>query len=271
VSADTLARWGAFEQKIQQRFQEVMQEAEAGFKDLIASDPTDAITFGNAESAINARVEGLLQKLHETFSSQVTMALAGGPDLDRAIAQMESNATGMRLAWKRLALRLKTDLYRAMYTRVAVEMQNPVPCTGCGSPLAKATPHRVEAITCRACRAIVQAAPAPVVSTYFLSAGHVFAEAATLEKRAAIDVQRQRAHAGRKARGYTDEPLESLQEWERMELDYWRTYFETAAQILPSTPKEIDEWVASRMQPFYESLERSNDVWRRARGLPTRG
>jgi hypothetical protein len=270
VSSETLARWGAFEQKIRDRLTEVMQEAEAGFKDLVASDPTDAITFGNAEGAINARVEGLLQKLHETFSSQVTMALAGGPDLDRAIEQMETTSTAMRLAWKRLAMRSKTDLYRAMYTRVAAEMQRPVSCTGCGAPLAKTTPHRVEAIACSACRTLVQAAPAPVVSTYFGSAGHVFAEAATLEKRAAIDEQRRRAHSGRKARGYADEPLESLKEWERMELDYWRTYFETAAKILPSTPKEIDEWVASRMQPFYESLERSNDVWRRARGLPTR-
>jgi hypothetical protein len=268
VSADTLARWEAFQQKIQQRFQEVMEEADTGFKDLIATDPTDAITFGNAEGAINARVEGLLQKLHETFSSQVTMSLAGGADLDGAIERMEAAAAAMRLAWKRLAVRLKTDLYRAMYARAAVEMQKPVPCTTCGSPLAKTIPHRVEALKCRACSSVVQAAPAPVVSTYFLSAGHVFAEAATLEKRAAIDEQRRRAHAGRKARGYADEPLESLKEWERLELDYWRTYFETSAKILPSTPQEIDEWVASRMQPFYESLERANDVWRRARGLP---
>lgn len=271
MSAEVLARWAAFEQKIQQRFDEILQEADAGFKDLVATDPTDAITFGNAEGAIHARVEALVQKLHETFSSQVTMALSGSGELDGAIERMDARSNAMRLAWKRLAMRSKTDLYRAMYARVAEAMKNPVPCTGCGTPLVKTTPHRVEAITCPACRSVVQAAPEPVVSTYFLSAGHVFAEAATLDKRAAIDEQRRRAHAGRKARGYADEPLESLREWERMELDYWRTYFETSARILPSSPKEIDEWIASRMQPFYESLERSNDVWRRAKGLPTRG
>jgi hypothetical protein len=269
MSAETLARWAAFEQKIQQRFQEILAEADAGFKDLIATDPTDAITFGNAEHAIHARVEGLLQKHQETFSSQVTMSLAGGPYLDGAIDQMQAGGTAMRLAWSRLALGAKCDLYRAMYARVAVEMAKPVPCTNCGSPLTKTIPHHVEALTCQACHAVVQAAPAPVVGTYFGGAGHVFAQAATFDKRAAIDAQRARADAWRKARSYADEPLESLQEWERMELDCWRTYVTTQAQIVPSTAKEMEELVASRMTPFYESLERSNKAWRRYRGLPT--
>jgi hypothetical protein len=60
-----------------------------------------------------------------------------------------------------------------------------------------------------------------------------------------------------------------LQEWERMELDYWRAFFATKALIVPVSPQENEEWVKSRMAPFYESLERSNNVWRRSRGLPT--
>jgi hypothetical protein len=269
MNGETLARWAAFEQKIQQRFQEILQEADAGFKDLTATDPTDAITFGNAEHAIHARVEGLLQKLQETFSSQVTMSLAGGPDLDGAIERMQATSAAMRLSWTRLSLGAKSDFYRAMYARVAVEMGKPVACTNCGSPLRKTLPHRVEALTCPACHTVVQAAPAAIVATYFGGAGHVFAQAATLDKRAAIDAQRARVEAWRKARSYADEPIESLQEWERMELDYWRTYVATQARIVPATPREMEELVTSRMTPFYEILERSNNVWRRSRGLPT--
>ena len=214
MSAEVLARWEAFQQKIQQRFQEVMQEAEAGFRDLIASDPTDAITFGNAERGIHARVEALVQKLHETFSSQVTLNVVGH-GLDAAIDRIEQQADSMRAAWQRLSLRAETNLYRAMYARVAVEMQRPVPCTNCGSPLAKTVPHRVEAVTCPACHTVVQAGPAPVVATYFGGAGKAFANAATFDKRLAIDAQRRRAQQARKAQGYAEEPLASLQEWER--------------------------------------------------------
>jgi hypothetical protein len=269
MSQEVLARWSAFQQKIHQRFQEIMQEADAGFRDLVASDPTDAITLSNAASGVNARVEALCQKLQDTFSSQVTLNVSSAA-LDAAVEGMEEQGRSMRVAYKTLEIQAQAAIYRAMYPLAAEQMQRAVPCTNCGSPLSKAQPHRVEAITCPACHTVVQAAPAVVVSTYFGGAGHAFGEEAAFPRRLAVEDQRRRVAKGRRARGFGDEPLESIKEWERLEQDAWRAYFTAKAQIVPATPQEIDEWVASRMRPFYDALERSSDVWRRSRGMPTR-
>jgi hypothetical protein len=269
MSAEVLARWEAFQQKTQQRFQEIMQEAEAGFRDLIASDPTDVITFGNAERGIHARVLALVQKINDTFLQQVNLNV-DGPERDLASARMKQQTSAMTTGWQRLLLGKKADLYRAMYPLAMAAMQSPVPCTNCGSPLTKQDPLQVEALTCPACRTVVQAAYPPVVASYFGGAGQVFPEIATFDKRAAIEAQRERAYQARRtSNGWADEPIESLRQWEQMELDSWRTFFTTKAQFVRMTPQQIEEWVASRMRPFYEDLERSNDVWRRAKGLPT--
>ena len=57
---ETLQRWAAFIDKIRVRLEEVLAEGDAGFREMIAADPTDAQSFGNAMSGMRFRVEPLI-------------------------------------------------------------------------------------------------------------------------------------------------------------------------------------------------------------------
>jgi hypothetical protein len=269
MSQEVVARWEAFIQKISGRYQEVLAEADAGFADLIASDPTDTITYGNAMMGIHSRVLGLGQLLSDTYQNQVSPQMSpqeGSAGRDR----LEAVRSWIDSDWEQRKAAYETNIYRALWPLVQTAMQKGAPCTNCGRELKLKSPIAVEAITCPGCHTVNQVAPDPIVSTYFGGAPHAFALASAMPKRAAIDAQRKRANEWRKAREWADEPLESLLEWEKLERDYWTTYYATHSSISPLTDKDRTEYIESRMRPFYESLERGENNWRKYKGLATR-
>ena len=269
MSQETVQRWDAFIAKIHGRYQEVIAEADAGFADLIASDPTDTITYGNAMMGIHARVQGLTKMLGDTFQNQVSPKLSG-PEERQCSDKLDAARNAIDGDWERRKATYETNIYRALWPRVQAAMQKGAPCTSCGRELRLTVPYNVEAITCPGCRTVNQVAPDPIVSTYFGGAPHAFALAAAMPKREAVDAQRRRANEWRRAREWADEPIESLLEWERLERDYWTTYYATHSSISPLSDKDRQEYIESRMRPFYEALERSEDAWRKYKGLATR-
>jgi hypothetical protein len=269
MSQEVVARFEAFIQKITSRYQEVLAEADAGFADLIASDPTDTITYGNAMNGIHARVLGLGKMLQDTYQNQVSPQMtpqedsAGRDRLDAVQRWLDDD-------WERRKANYETNIYRALWPLAQAAMQKGGPCNSCGRELKLKNPIMVEAITCPGCHTVNQVAPDPVVSTYFGGAPHAFAIAATLSKREAINAQRKRAHEWRRARDWADESIEFLREWEALERDYWTTYYATHSSISPLSDKDRTEYIESRMRPFYEALERNEVEWRKYKGLPTR-
>jgi hypothetical protein len=269
MSQEVVARWEAFIQKISGRYQEVLAEADAGFADLIASDPTDTITYGNAMMGIHQRVLSLGQLLSDTYQNQVSPQMS--PQEDSAGRdRLEAVRSWIASDWEQRKTAYETNIYRALWPLAQAAMQKGGACNSCGRELKLKNPTAVEAITCPGCHTVNQVAPNPIVSTYFGGAPHAFALAAAMPKRAAIDAQRKRANEWRKAREWADEPIESLLEWEKLERDYWTTYYATHSSISPLSDKDRTEYIESRMRPFYESLERGEDNWRKYKGLATR-
>lgn len=269
MSQEIVQRFEAFLKKIEGRYQEVLAEADAGFADLIATDPTDTITYGNAMTGIHHRILGLGQLLDDTYRDQISPQLTPEEDsrcIDRRVAFRE----WLDADWERRKLTYETNIYRALWPRVQPLLQKGVPCTNCGRELRLQNPLMTEAITCPGCRTVNQVGPDPVVSAYFGGAPHAFAQAAAHPKREAVNAQRKRAHEWRRVREWADEPIESLLEWEKLERDYWTTYYTTHASISPMSERDRAEYIESRMRPFYESLERSEDAWRKYKGLATR-
>lgn len=269
MSQETVQRWEGFITKINGRYQEVLAEADAGFADLIASDPTDTITYGNAMMGIHARVLGLTKMLDDTWQNQVSSQLSGAEE-KHCRDRLDAARNGIDGDWERRKATYETNIYRALWPRVQPLMQKGVPCNNCGRELKLSNPTSVEAITCPGCRTVNQVAPDPIVSTYFGGAPHAFAYAAALPKREIVEAQRKRANEWRRVREWADEPIESLLEWEKLERDYWTTYYATHASISPLTDQARQEYIESRMRPFYEALERSEDAWRKYKGLATR-
>ncbi|HEX7666128.1 MAG TPA: hypothetical protein VF407_16485 [Polyangiaceae bacterium] len=269
MSQETITRWEAFLQKITGRYQEIVAEADAGFADLIATDAADTITYGNALTGVGARVDGLGKMMDDTFRDQVAPQLST-PEENHCQDRLDAVKTWIENDWEKRKMAHETNVYRALWPRVQAAMGQGVPCSSCGRELKLSVPYTVEAITCPGCRTVNQVAPDPVVSTYFGGAPHVFAQQAAFPKREAVAAQRVRAHEWRKVREWCDEPIELLQEYERLERDYWTTYYATVASISPMSAKDQSEYVESRMRPLYEQFERNEPAWRRFKGLSTR-
>jgi hypothetical protein len=103
---------------------------------------------------------------------------------------------------------------------------------------------------------------APAVWYYFGFCVQNLAEAAVLPIRHAIE--RQRIAADRSRRARDGEPVESLEEWERMELQHWRTLAEERARL---RNEPVDEkFVESRMAYVYKYSLETNQQWVRAKG-----
>lgn len=269
MSQETVARWETFIQKITSRYQEVLTEADAGFADLIASDPTDTITYGNAMMGIHSRVLGLGKMLQDTYQNQVSPQMSSEED-NAGRDRLDVVQKWLDEDWERRKTNYETNIYRALWPLAQAAMQKGGACNSCGRELKLKNPIMVEAITCPGCHTVNQVAPDPVVSSYFGGAPHAFAVAATLPKREAINAQRKRANEWRRARDWADESIQFLLEWEQLERDYWTTYYATVNSISPMSDKDRTEYIESRMRPFYESLERNEVEWRKHKGLSTR-
>jgi hypothetical protein len=288
-----LDRWRAFLTKVTARLRDVLAEAERGCADLVQSNPTDPITLTNVMSALQARKNGLDRKINDTFSQQVSQQIADGSSafthedmrgsatqihgklLDVAENDMKNALAWMDETWERFRVRWSAQMVRAMWPHAQAAMQKPVACSRCGAPIQPTVRHQAESVTCKGCNSVNQVSPEQVVYMYFASAPHALAEEQTLGKRLAITKYRGEVEAWRRAENartgnWPEEGIDSLRRWEAMERDYWTSYTQAKAQVSPMSPKDVQEFVESRMKPFMQYTLEQNDVWRRAHGMPTR-
>ena len=266
-----------FDQRLQQgaqQLQALIQQAHQGAQQLIAQNPTDPTPLANALGAISQQAIEVRRKSSDALSEHYDRACAAGngnavyPYMKRAQRGFDRWAED---AWHRFEVAMHVEQFRAMWPYVQQSMQKPVACTRCGGPLQKTTPHKSESITCGSCKAANQVTPEGVVGTYYGGTPHYFAEQAVLDKRAAIDKfkdewedHRDAEHAADRDR--PDEPLERLQQREKMERDYWTTYAETRVRYEDGKPDDVKRLVEARMkQAFYDEMG-TNDVWRKAHG-----
>lgn len=283
-----VTRWRTFLGKVMGRLRDVLAEADGGCREMIKSNPSDPVPLGNVLSALRARKVNLDKKLWDTWSKDVCDQLADeasehgqiagaveyrGNVLDQAEIEMKQALAWMDDTWEHFRVKWSAESARAMWAPAEEAMKKPIACTQCGGGLQPRLRHQSDSVTCPACRAVNQVVPETVVGMYFATAPHALAEEATFQKRHAITDFRRKVEAWRSAENsrtgeWPDEGVQSLQQWEAMERDYWVAYAAMKARLEPMTPEDQQKLVESRMKPFIEDLER-NPVWRRAHGMPT--
>src|SRR5690606_4443891 len=133
--------------------------------------------------------------------------------------------------WGREKTRWLGDIAREAFPRAMAALEQPRPCTSCGSPLALSSRIELVAATCAHCGVVNQVAPLPVVQYYFGSCVHDLADEAAFPLRCAVEHQRVRVDRWRRAHGWAAEPLEALEEWERLERAYWQRFAEMKAHL----------------------------------------
>jgi hypothetical protein len=254
----------------------LLQQAAAGCQQMIAQNPTDGMPLGNALGAIEQQVKGLRKQANDAFRPHFDHLCTIGPaepghnEMKRALRYWELWAEE---AWMRFENHWRVEQYRAMWPAVQAGMAKPLPCSRCGGPLRRTTPHKTESITCPACHTVNQAMPEAVVAGYFGGMPHYFAEHALIGKKMEIAKFRAQWEDYREAenaagRDWPDEPLEHLKQWEQLELAYWNAYAQERVKNEGGPQDDVRTLVESRMKPFYEQLN-LNDVWRAAHGMQT--
>jgi hypothetical protein len=285
---ELVTRFRTFMQKVMTRLRDVLAEAETGCREMIKNNPADPIPLNNVLGALRTRKVNLDKKIYDAWSKNMVEGLADarsahaqiqgaveykGNLLDQMDAEMKQALAWMEDTFEHFRVRWSAEAVRAMWPLAEQAMKKPVNCTQCGAPLQPRVRHQSDSVTCPGCRAVNQVIPEQVVGMYFTSAPHALAEEAAFQKRAAVTQFRRQVEAWRAAENartgsWPEEGVQSLQQWEALERDYWSTYVTMKARLEPMTPEDQKKFVESRMKPFVEDLER-NPVWRRAKGLPT--
>jgi hypothetical protein len=257
------------------QLQQLLHQADGGFQQMIAQNPSDPIPVNNALGAIEHQYKDLSEKLHNSFDEYYDRLCAAGPGEPghaHMRCAMRAFDRWMEETWQRFENHIHVSHYRAMWPLVQQAMQKPANCNRCGGPLRRATPHKSESITCHACNTVNQVMPETVVATYFGGSPHYFAESSLIDKRTALqkfkddwDDHCDHEHAADRDR--PEEPIERLKQREQMEKAYWTAYAEARVRSEGGTPEDVRTLVEARMkQAFYDEMN-LNDVWRKAHGM----
>ncbi len=254
----------------------LLQQAAGGCQQMIAQNPTNPTPLGNALVAVEQQVKAMRKQANDAFRPHFDHLCTLGPaepghfEMKRALRYWELWAEE---SWMRFENHWRVEQYRAMWPAAQQGMSKPLPCSRCGGPLRRTTPHKSESIGCPACHTVNQALPDAVVATYFGGMPHTFAEHATMGKK--LDTAKFRAQwedirEGEDAAGrpWPEEPIERLKQWEQLELAYWKAYAEERVKNEGGTPEDVKTLVESRMAHFYQQMN-VNDVWRAAHGVQT--
>jgi hypothetical protein len=258
-------RWQAFLNKIFERLDEICVEAEAGIRAIGAQHPEDSLPIGNAITGLDHRVRQLREKIQETWDGQVEDKFSADPAIHDVGLDMKQDAeTTLDERWTLAKAKWLGELAREAFPRAVAALEQPAPCSGCGAPLTLPTRLETVAATCGHCGVVNQIAPPPAVYHYFGWGVQNLADEAALPIRHAVERQRIAADRWRRARNWAAEPVESLEEWERLEHAFWRRFAEERARL---RNEPVDEkFVESRMAYFYKFSLETNQQWVRAKG-----
>jgi predicted RNA-binding Zn-ribbon protein involved in translation (DUF1610 family) len=267
AQAALLERWDGFLKKIDERLREIMEEAAAGLKAIVEQHPTDVLPLTNACSGLDHRVRELRNRIQQTWEQQVEpkfSEVGGEGFLDQGLDRKADFEQAFDEQWARFKAGAVAHFYRNLWPLAQAAMQKPVGCSRCGGALPLPVRHESVSLHCPYCGVVNQVIAESAVAQYFGGGGHAFAEEATLPLRFEIERYRMQVDRQRRAAGWPEESVQSLQRWHDLELAYWTRYAEIRGQL---TGAGIDrEYIESRMEQFRKWSLESHQGWRRAQG-----
>lgn len=143
-------RWSTFLGKVRVRLGEILEEADAGLDDIIATEVLDPGPMSAAQNEVKARLYALQEKIGPAWTKLEAELPSELEDRGR---ELESEILTALEAFE-----VRTDTkYRARLWEVAqAELKDrKLVCSKCAAPLPEpAVKHRVENVTCTHCQAV---------------------------------------------------------------------------------------------------------------------
>lgn len=261
-------RWQGFLSKIEERKNEILAEAEEGLAELVGAYPDDPMPLGNALQGLRFRFEELKKKVDDTWEQAVEPKFeeeGAGGFLDAGLDSKQDYLLGIDEAWAAFEARMNAVFYKRLRPRAEALLGKAVECMCCRAELDIPVPHESVSLTCPFCHAVNQIMPETAVAIFFAGAPDAIAAEAALPLRYEIERFRIGVDRRRRASGWANEPVESLDRWEAMERAYWERYAAVKGEAAGLPPDA--ELVASRMEWFRKYTLMTNQAWRKAKGL----
>lgn len=145
-------RWAAFLGKVRTRLKEILEEADAGLDDIIATEVIDPGPVSAATNEVKARLFGLEDKIDPAWKK-----LEAESSLDSDLEEQGRELSSEILQAAEDFEERTQKKYRARLWELAqAELKDrKLTCSKCGAPLPEPeVKHRVENVTCTHCQAI---------------------------------------------------------------------------------------------------------------------
>jgi hypothetical protein len=150
--SEAAARWKTFLDKVRTRLAEILEEADAGLTDIIATEVIDPGPMSAAQNEVKGRLFALREKIGPAWK-KLEAELAGHEHLEDRGRELESEILRAIEVFEAQT----TKKYRARLTELAqAELkERKLACSKCAAPLPEpAVKHRVENVTCTHCHAV---------------------------------------------------------------------------------------------------------------------
>jgi phage FluMu protein Com len=253
------AKWDGFLSKVGLRVQEVIDEANQGLDELIAQHAKDHGPMGAAFSALQARFRGLGTKVDEAWEKidgeldEVRDQDDLGSDdysylsdtFDRMCDKRRKMSDDLDLHHYTIEMKKNADWARRLREIAMQELQQPVPCSQCGQPLAAQHFQHATQIQCPACNSLNDIMPGSAAAMFYqgLGAHSLAAEAswqAWLAEREAKDKLDRFRHATEYDRWVYHQAARA----------YWTKYYEEGLKVYPGFTKDVAAAVEAKMKHY---------------------
>ncbi|MBL8955887.1 MAG: hypothetical protein JNK82_34250 [Myxococcaceae bacterium] len=229
------ARWSAFLQKVSQRADEILAEAEPGFDELISMEVLDPVPLSSALTEFHARMLGLEKKIDDSWEKI-------DAELDEPAARDELYAAGQKVK-KSIARRSKVlqvqkqaKAAHAIWELAKTEMAKvkaSTRCSQCGAPIGVTVFHEASNVTCGHCKAVSVVRPGMATLMFFQGVClHALGEEAALEESARLDEAVER-YQGKRSKRKAD-----VDAWVAAHRKYWLVYARGYGTHVPGFDEE---------------------------------
>lgn len=252
------ARWTAFLDKIETRFNELVGGAQQSLPELVDLSGFDLTPFSNALTAVRVQCQELTHKIDITWSSQVEAAFEqalgdGAParaQIDQERKRGEQLALKLALALRSAEVGIAADAAERVVAEARKILAKEFKCSHCGAPLAvREQFFRSYYVNCQFCRTVNTFEPGMVARMVEHFAVHALAERDSLEENIAYLMA---DHRYRRSRGPTSEKVRlELVEAYRVFVD---KYLGERIRWLPDLAKNLEKDRRARMDSFIDSV-----------------
>ena len=259
----TLQRWEAFVAKVNQRVSDVMQEAQVGLDQLIATHATDAGPMGTALGAVQARFRGIDDKVDtaweqvEELLEEPLEEILDEDDLPQddfdAVYGLQERLRGEydnlrehienQYAW--LEMRNQAAWARRLYELVHEEAQKGLNCSQCGGSIENTTFWMASNITCPNCQSVNSVQPGMAAGLFYQGIGlHALSHEQGWNEWLA-EQSAKKAYDNRRHQTAGDHSR-----WLDAARVYWSKYYETTKSMNPGFTQEVTEAVDNRIAQY---------------------